>query len=110
METSSPFLIGPLLAAFFMSANSAPALAQTLTLTCALRESWVEFLQEKHGEQVVARGLVDETRVLEVFAAPDGATWTVVITNVEGLACAIASGENWERVSPKLLKPTGLPV
>ncbi len=100
-------------AALFIALIAAsPALAQTevLELTCTSREAVVKFLGEKHGERVTVRGFIDEASLLEVFSTPDGATWTVVLTLASGRSCMVASGENWEKVSPKLLKSMGLPV
>ncbi len=105
METSSPFLIGPLMAAFFMFA--APVLANNL---CQPRPAFVEHLKEKYDEQPAAFGLNNDGRLLEMFATPDGKTWTLLITDARGTSCVVTSGENWQKAAPKLLKPTGLPV
>ena len=103
------------LAAFFMSAS--PALAQQLLVDrewfeagCAPRDSVIEHLKERYGERVISRGFIDESQLLEVFATPDADTWTVVIVRVDGSACVLVSGKNLENVTPKLLKPMGLPI
>ncbi len=106
METFTPFLIGPLLAAFFMSAS--PALAQTL---CGPRDGLVEQLKSGWDEILVAQGLTNANdRLIELFASKDGKTWTLIITYSNGPSCIIIAGHNWQTVLPKLLKPTGLPV
>ncbi len=106
METSSPFLIGPLLAAFFMFAS--PALAQPL---CGPRDGLVNTLKNGWGEDLVAQGPVNANdRLVELFASKDGKTWTLIITYLKGESCVITSGHDWSAVAPKLLKPMGLPV
>jgi len=69
-----------------------------------------EHLKEKYDERPLAFGLNRDGRLLELFATPDGKTWTLLITNPRGLSCVVTSGENWQRMAPKLLSPTGLPA
>ena len=77
---------------------------------CAPREAYVEHLAMKWGEAPVSHGLLSDGRLLEMFATPDGSTWTLVVTSPEGVSCTGASGEHWRKTMPELLKPMGLPV
>ena len=84
-----------------------PALASH----CQPRERWVEFLKDEYGEQPVAFALTNEGGVLEKFSAPDGKTWTLLVTSPDGTSCGIAAGEgNWQEATPKLLKEMGQPI
>ena len=38
--------------------------------------------------------------MLEVFATIDGETWTLIITNVNGVSCFVASGFGWRTLTP----------
>ena len=93
-------------AAFFVSAlfiaslAPAPAHAQA---ACADRDEIVSALESRYGERPVAAGLAGERAIVEVFAAPDGATWTILLTRPDGISCAILAGEAWRPVP----KPAG---
>jgi len=45
-------------------------------------------------------GVINAQTVVEIMASPDGATFTVVIVDAAGRACAILSGTGWEGVEP----------
>ena len=42
-------------------------------------------------------GVVNAKAVMEIFMSPQG-TWTVVVTDTKGLACIIATGQDWQEV------------
>lgn len=79
---------------------SLPVQAQSY---CAEREVVVERLSGGFGEGLAAGGLRSESQVLEVWAAPDTGTWTVLITQTDGQTCVMASGTNWHQQEPKLM-------
>ena len=72
-----------------------PALGQTV---CGEREMFVKHLGEKYQEAPVARALsgTQGKAVFEVFASPDGATFTALLTWPNGRSCVVASGKEWE--------------
>lgn len=89
-------------AAFFVSALfllslAAPAAARAQT-ACADRNEIVSALASRYGERPAAAGLAGERLVVEVFAAPDGATWTILLTRPDGVSCAILAGEAWRDI------------
>ena len=43
-------------------------------------------------------------QLLDIFASPDGSTWTALTTSPAGLACVVASGKGWQQA------PTGEPT
>jgi predicted methyltransferase len=65
--------------------------------SCAPRDKLIEQLASGYGEALAAGGLQSETRVVEVYAWPDTGTWTVLMTNADGVACIMASGTDWHQ-------------
>jgi hypothetical protein len=61
-----------------------------------------ENLNKAYAETPVSMGVTIGGAVIEVFASPDG-TWTLVITQPNGVTCLIAAGKDWENL-PKLAK------
>jgi hypothetical protein len=72
---------------------------------CAPRHSALQQLSEKWGETrrsvMLANG-----RILEVYAADQSGTWTILATMPDGLSCIVASGVAYERTAP----PAGAPA
>ncbi len=84
-----------------------PALGQGLG-PCMARGDFLRQLGARYGETTVARGLTGDGRVIEVIAAADGATWSIVLTMPSGLSCGVYAGEAWERVETPV--PAGPPA
>lgn len=63
---------------------------------CLAHDKLVQMLDGRYSEKPVALGLEVGGRLFEVFAAKDGATWTMVLTTPEGASCVVAVGENWQ--------------
>lgn len=81
------------MAAGFATVAAAAASAQT---ACLSHDKLVQLLDGRYSEKPVAAGLEAGGRLFEVFAAPDGATWTMVITTPEGASCVVAVGKDWQ--------------
>jgi len=64
----------------------------------ARRGAVVAHLDAKYGERPVAVALAASGLVLEVLARPDGATWTIIVTSPQGVACLAAHGEGWQQL------------
>lgn len=62
---------------------------------CAALPLIVDELDEKWGESRVAAGLSAQGVLFQVFQSQSG-TWTLVISDPTGRACALAAGTNWE--------------
>ncbi len=78
-----------------------PVLAQSRN--CSDYNKVKTFLTERHNEHVVARGLTDPTEtgealMMELFANEGNKSWTVVYVSSTGLACIVASGNNFSLV------------
>lgn len=70
----------------------------------AARDQVVKVLGARYGEAPVARGLTQTGSLVEVFAAADGDTWTIVMTNPQGVSRVASSGVAWTDVRPPIGK------
>ncbi len=100
MRQPTPTIAAAALAAV-LAAAPAPAPAPAAAAAqdrCAERRTVVAFLADAYGEAPVGRGVANNGGPIEVFAAADGATWTILITMPDGAACMVAAGHSWERL------------
>ena len=82
------------LAASFLTAGTAAAATPTACLT---HDKLVDMLDGRYAEQRIAVGLESGGRLFEVFAKPDGSTWTMVVTTAQGASCVVAAGLLWQK-------------
>jgi hypothetical protein len=82
-------------AAALVAASGTAANAQVIV--CAKHAQIVEYLKDEFQELQGAFGLVGDRAILELFLSPQGATWTIVITDVSGKSCILAAGDSWEQ-------------
>ena len=79
----------------FIGAASFTTSASAQQQVCLLHDVAVDKLQAQYGEQVSGRGLAQEGRAMvELFRSETG-SWTLVITDVNGRSCVMATGEAW---------------
>lgn len=64
---------------------------------CMKHDQLVDFLAERYGEHPLAMGFVSPQLMMEMFVSEAG-TWSVVLTNTQGIACINAAGSAWENV------------
>ncbi len=85
--------------ALMVLATSLPAAAQTINGSPELsRDEIVAQLGETYKEVPVAGGIAANGNFLEVFATPDGRSWTIIVTRPDGASSVVASGEGWSFV------------
>lgn len=82
-----------LLATFVGALVVGPADAQML---CGDHEKVVARLDKNFAERRVNMGLTFSGGVLEVYAAEETGTWTILLTMPGRPTCLVAAGENWE--------------
>jgi hypothetical protein len=82
-------------AAALIAAGVTAAGAQALT--CAGHAQIVEYLKDEFQEFQKAYGLVGDQAILELYLSSQGATWTIIVTDVSGKSCILAAGEFWEQ-------------
>ena len=81
-----------------VSIGGSPAHAQ---VNCDLRKSLLAKLDTGYDEHPVASGLASSGNLIEILTS-SGGTWTILITNPNGITCIAAVGEDWQDVKPKL--------
>jgi hypothetical protein len=64
---------------------------------CGNHDAIAKSLTTKFKEARRIMGVVNARAVMEIFMSPQG-TWTVVVTDTNGLACIIATGQDWQEV------------
>ncbi len=84
-EVHAPFLI---LAVLLWAA---PAQAQA---ACDDRAKIVPRLAEQYQEQPRGRGVDGRNVLIELFISPNG-SWTLLVSQPNGISCLIAAGQGW---------------
>lgn len=75
--------------------------AQT-TPPCAERPKVIDVLAQKYGETRRGIGLAANNTVMELYVSPDTGTWTIAVTQPDGITCLMASGQGYEPVAEDL--------
>jgi hypothetical protein len=75
------------------AAVSFSASAQT-SIPCYEREAFLAWLRSDYAERPVAAGVRGD-KLIQLFVAPDGRSWTIVVLRSDGLACPLAAGADW---------------
>ncbi len=95
-----------ILAALAILSIATPALAQDAAQTrnCGMIDEVRRMLTEKYHEAVVGHGVAAAGQVLmTIYASPDGATWSIVMTRArDGMACITAEGTDWQFSAPAM--------
>ena len=68
------------------------AMAQT---ACGTRDKIVGQLKNKYSETHIASGLETDTKMVEIWTSEVSGTWTILITQANGVTCIAAAGRNW---------------
>lgn len=69
-------------------------------MTCSARKTVLDKLSERYQEEPVAAGITSNGGIVEVLVAPDGLTWTIIVSTPDGTSCLLASGEGWRGKAP----------
>ena len=88
------------LAVLALIASTAGATAQQ-GRNCAPREMVIARLAEKYGESRQSIGLGPGNQVVETFASTAG-SWTITVTDTQGVTCLVASGQAFETLAEAL--------
>ncbi len=87
---------------FGMAATAPPAFAAS----CGARDSVVANLKDKYSEQLTVGGL-QKTRgsqaVMEIWSSVETGTFTVLLTQANGISCIVAAGTDFFEAVPKLI-------
>lgn len=88
----------------------ATAPPQAHAAACETRETIVTRLEDKYSESLTAGGLQGSRSVqtmVEVWASEKTGTFTVILTNPQGVSCIVATGTNFFNNQP-IPKPEGI--
>ena len=77
------------------------SLAQAGTPRCAPHADMLSVLAKQYGEAPQASGIVNGNTVLEVLSSKTG-SFTILVTQPDGMACILAAGQNFEEVPDHL--------
>ncbi len=99
MSGPFPLLVGAI-ALGTVGLAALPARAQA---NCAPRETVIERLKTGYGEGLAGGGLQSAAQIVEVWAAPETGTWTILMTRADGNTCVLATGTNWHQQDPALV-------
>jgi hypothetical protein len=87
-----------------LRAENAPVETQAEAITCDARAEIVKDLKGGYSETPVALGVTSAGTVMELWQAPGGATWTIVVTLPNGDACVVGAGNDWMPIQQQASK------
>lgn len=67
---------------------------------CHERHLLLDHIEREYGETPAEWGLDNSGAVIELLRAPDGASWSLLMTTPTGVSCLLASGFDWESKMP----------
>lgn len=73
-------------------------------MVCGERQHLVEHLGAAYSEAPANLGLAATGSVVEVLTSDQG-TWTILVTEPNGVTCVVAAGENWESLPQVAMGP-----
>lgn len=74
---------------------------------CAPRAAVLMHLADNFGEVRQSIGMVNDNRVMELFANEASGSWTITITLPNGLTCLVVAGDGYEALD-EALEPAGM--
>lgn len=86
-----------LLAAALCACCGGAEARQTPGMACGKLADLRTALATEYGEKPVSFGLRSDGQLLEIFASPDGGTWTALTAGPGGFACVVAAGKSWQQ-------------
>lgn len=85
-----------------IASSAASGLAAQSARNCAPRELVIDRLAQGYGETRQSMGLGANNMVIEVFASTETGTWTITVTQPNGITCLVASGQAFEEMAEAL--------
>lgn len=83
----------PIAIAAFTAALITPVFAETQN--CVDRDLLVERLRTGYGEVFSGAGLQNGEAVFEIWTSEENGTWTILMTQPDGMSCIMATGTDW---------------
>lgn len=78
-----------------------PSMALAAIPDCYRHQELELRLRQQYQESKTQFGLTDTGHLMELFITESGSTWTMVLTDPDGTACLLASGEHWMKIADK---------
>lgn len=97
-------VLGLLLLALALASPSTPARAGEGGDFCLPHAEMTRLLAARFQERPVALGPTEPGGLVELFKAPGGRTWSLIITLPGGESCLMASGADWNERPEKALR------
>ena len=94
--TRSPLATAALLGILALSPVSLAGPASAEPRACGAHDKIVKKLGSRFKEKRQAFGLINSSRMMEVFVSQSG-SWTIVVTTPDKISCIVATGESWEQ-------------
>lgn len=73
---------------------------------CGPRAAVIDRLAQGYGETRQSMGLGANNAVIEVFASDETGSWSITVTQPNGVTCLVASGQGFEEMV-EALPPKG---
>jgi hypothetical protein len=102
MKQRKLLLAGALLIGWSLLPSAAQAQA-----VCGDRGELIKKLEKSYSETPQSMGLASNGSMIEIYASPNG-SWTIVMTQPDGVTCLMAAGDNWENLPEKKNVGTGV--
>ena len=77
--------------------------AANATEACGERSAIIDQLQGKYQENHVASGLESDSKMVEIWTSQASGTWTILVTQANGISCIAAAGKNWLDLPPEAM-------
>ena len=61
----------------------------------------IGILESMYGQAKRGHGITSQGGSVELWHAPDGGSWTFILTTPEGHTCLYGHGDGWEVVTPR---------
>ena len=79
--------------------------AQAQGRNCAPRDVIVERLATGYGETRQSVGIAANNTLVEIFASEESGSWTILVTQLTGVSCLVASGQSFQKTNESLPLP-----
>ncbi len=99
-----PLYVGMLAVAAALPLTVQQATAQGQPQQCDKRAKVLGHLAQKYREAPIAVGVTNSGGLVEVLTTGDGNTWTIIVSNPDGMSCLVAAGEGWRKIDSDLSK------
>jgi len=68
---------------------------------CGVHNVVADKLKKVFKEEPVGQGLDSNGGLVEVYVSESG-TWTITITQADGISCLVGTGESWIIIAPEI--------